>query len=564
MIQEQVDSETEESSDEEAGSLGPEAEDLSDEDDSSSSAGFFDLEAEESSDEGDSDGDDSSTSEPAFGRFMELPPEIRARVWEMFCPDLVSRGRFLAFDERTWELEEQTKSLRDVMAIHLEPRRLASVAFPHLLETKFHYDDCTMFPFHVNKHSDIVYYYEPWNIDPSDEYFKPPVSAIDSIAISQSELLYDCRCNVKCLLKQLPDLKRLYLYTEGHELEANIDLRWTVSDRVHHHWVQSREIEPDLGEDYEIVYCWPDVDRHPGFEMPAYLHTVMRHKFLRLIQKHGVEILPLVRFAGDDLRRFYRLLATKEEPHLYESSDEGTLHDGHDSENRSDTDSSEYESEGIDDTPLDDDSEEGDEEEVIYHSEGESHGDGDDDDGDDDDGRLQAVSEPSEARFSSPELDEERSEEPEQRAPKRKIVIDSDDDEEEAEETEPRAKRLRPARRVVTDSDSDESVPRAVVESDGQPSGRGASLTRENRLPAEEEDSSDSGRDSSDVTDDSDSSDETDGSDSSDGADDSDSKHAIDDGDSVEDDDQQDDDEGDGADEEGMGNDMMSEGSDGF
>lgn len=98
----------------EEGSLGeghdspsPSVASSSDADSSSSSSTrhpfeLIDAEAQESlggddSDRGSHAGCDLPCSRRTFTLFPQLPPELRNRVWELFCPDLVTKARFLMF-----------------------------------------------------------------------------------------------------------------------------------------------------------------------------------------------------------------------------------------------------------------------------------------------------------------------------------------------------------------------------------------------------------------------------------------------------------------------------------
>ncbi|KAF4592243.1 zinc finger domain-containing protein [Ophiocordyceps camponoti-floridani] len=466
--------------------------------------GFFDLEAEESRDSdsnssgSDSDSNDvsSSSSEPAFSCFTQFPPELRARVWEMFCSDLEVKARVLPFmvmqnTRYTGNLVaspnviDQTRPLRCLMAVHHESRGLAKVVFPHTLRFKADYDGKVDASMVFNQRTDLI-------------LLETPLFRMDcSVPALQTETIWNLAFSIRIfaddesiargisrLFRNFPNLKRLFHQIDEAAIRTR-NIQWVVSERAHQVLVETFEEKPGTS----------------NRSCPSRFRVSPRNVALNS--------------------------CPWDEPHLenhgHYSSEDSSADD--DSDESTGTDLDEYESEGIDDSDLNDDDEEEDSIDAgAVPVQGEHLEDSDED------GPVQADRDPSEARFSSPELDEEQSLKQSERGSfKRKIVIDSDDDDDgddDHDDHETRVKRPRLARRIVCDSgddDDDESV------GDGQPS-------RIRAAPSDVEPSD--GR----------SEQQTSGS-------------SSDDGDSVEEEDPQDDDEGDGSDEDDLIDDAISEDS---
>ncbi|KAM4065861.1 zinc finger domain-containing protein [Hirsutella rhossiliensis] len=458
-------------------SNGSDSGDDDDDDDSHNGrrSGFFDVEAEES--DGDASHDSSHaesdldttpgrpSSRRTFAQFMQLPPELRSRVWEHFCPDLVTKARFLQFVlapasaaavlrsslSDMWTardkvyLADQTQSLRCLMAAHRESREMGLRVFPHTLAIDSGDGDCDGIVC-FNKHLDVIFvdgieHLHAGRLCHLPGFAENIVNAATVGWISPFDDWGGAR--VRAALRLFPNIQRLYIWQSDYDLKKR-DLHWAVSDCVHQYLMETFEKGIGLGEDTETIACWPDVDRHPDFakfQIPP-IHVRGRPKEVdRLVQKRGVHLWPIVTFEfGAGMTRYKKLLQVKDVPYpdgFLDSSDESS------STSFSDMDHDEYESEGIDDDELIQDSSS--EDDLISDQLSE--------------GPLSAR-EPSGGKFSSPELDTEDEiasgpPEPElpRRPPKRRIVTDSDDD--SSAPDEPRAKRARISRPAVADSDDE-------------------------------------------------------------------------------------------------------------
>ncbi|PNY27941.1 Uncharacterized protein TCAP_02133 [Tolypocladium capitatum] len=497
--------------------------------------GLVDLEAEESrdddaddddddDDDGDDDDDDiesgSETDDGSmrtFHGFMQLPLELRYRVWEAFCPDLVAKGRFLQFDmspasaphsraypkQRVWMVKEwvtlpdQTESLRRVTAAHRESRAMALKAFPDTLSIDSGSGDALV---HFNRNRDVVLVNGIVRNRPHDTYHLPGFAdRILNMAVPKWRSPIDelAAEYVNVALGILPNLKRIYFWQE-EQVNRDRDIRWCVSDYVHQYTTETFEKQPGLGENTQSVACWPDVDNHPDFakyQIPQG-HMQRRHPEIdQMAEEHGVELWPMVLFEFEPAMTRYRWLQkTKHIPNseelvsgLYESSSDSTP-----SESGSDVD--EYESDGIDDAEIieDDDASE---DEVVLAALSERHSSTDEGDA-------------AGARFSSPEPEDDddgegegegkgAEPEPAPRPSKRRIVADSDDAD-DAKPDEPRAKRARAGRAMMMNSDDEEDVSPAtvpvVIKSDSEPdddAGGAKTATANGESSSSEDDSDD-------------------------------------------------------------------------
>ncbi|KAK9446259.1 hypothetical protein VB005_00104 [Metarhizium brunneum] len=369
----------------------------------------------------------------AFPQFMRLPVELRRNVWELFCPDMVATTRVLCFtlspssaimrrpddysakDHRS--LADQTEELRAMLATHRESRTMALKRFPDKLRMDAGSGDAVVW---FNRERDVVYMY---GFETYRTYHLPGFAEeVHQAVISQDVV---CNSRVTRARATFPNLKRLYICMQHDDLRRR-EKRWCGTDYVHRYVVQTYQKEIGLGEDTEVLYCWPDVDRHPDFARHSttdvYIQGHKEEEIIKAAKDAGTEVLPMVVFRyqrgiweWEDLRAM-RHIPDFELPYRDEADTDSD-------EPEEETDSDEYESEGIDDSLIEEQSESSEDEIVPTGDAG---------------------------LFSSPEVsdDEEAGDiAPVQRSRKRKVVSDS-------EEEEPQTKRVRS--RVVMDSSDDD------------------------------------------------------------------------------------------------------------
>ena len=467
-------------------SSGSESHDSESRSDSSEEGeGLIDDEAIDDEESDDSDGEHyegtcfwrNDDVEPAdtFHQFAKLPPELRARVWEFFCPDLTSRGRLLMFQfpqicsdslEDHFALADQTLSLRIVSAIHQESRQLVLKKFPNTIplepatnsgrrgHVRFDYDRdiCNIVKFGETEHR--------YNNRTSHQLDKIRFLAIQ-LDFHQGfwiqEFLEWIIRDVKGCLRCFPGTETVFLGLP-HSGRPPINIRWTASDMARHARIQTFEKEPGLGEDLGWIYAWPDMVEHSTFcdyNIVPKLRENMPEELLDVIDRHGVKVVPMLEFEFEDGAMVYDRLREDFERGVPLDQDDGLApldeDDGdHPSEDDSDHPSQdEYESDGIDDAEIPEDDESSEDELIprpIDALDPYDHLDR----SDDSDVIVTEV-----GRFSSPEaepFEEPSSGTPIVRRPKRRIVSDSED---ESEGGAPVAKRARRDAPIAISSDED-------------------------------------------------------------------------------------------------------------
>jgi hypothetical protein len=239
---------------------------------SNPSEGLSGSEEEDGSISNLSDLDDDLESFPQFSRF---PMEIRALIWEAFCPDLTTKGRVYQFGAakppyrpdvnpvlQGEDLEEQTRSARAVLAAHRESRQLALKSFP----------DTLLFGKHAvlrfNAKWDVIYI-----ITQFGEVFgtKLPASFCERIqhfAFSPSITSFNHLS--PAFWEPFGNLKVVYYQSRATHILEPRTVRWCVSG---------------LARQYESCsnhFCWPDLESHPNLKVedipPASEKAVVFHE----------------------------------------------------------------------------------------------------------------------------------------------------------------------------------------------------------------------------------------------------------------------------------------------
>jgi hypothetical protein len=507
---------------------GYESEDSLEPDPYSDNGGLFELEALESASDSDNGAPDSDVLSPtpssgfgdpsSFPQFMQLPPEIRHEIWRLFCPDLVAKSRVFEFtisrsDGQGWIkmpinagnfLDQQTAALRAVLATHRESRALALRTLPDTLAFGDSYD-VLRFNLRFNKERDIIRLSESPGVFPESARTCGFTHHIRHLALDAefSEMPDPAlRTYLGGLLRRYPNLEAVYLHVEARDCEL-AEMPWLKADKLNIYHFQTYEEYHGIGEDLDFVYCWPD----PGggavpiaeYDFPAENHASGHDSKPgsdhgsgsgsgdELTASRRLPLFPLVEFeleSGMDM--FNRLMEWRRSG--------GELDLDWDSSSDSDSEPNEYESEGINDEDIEEDSQQASDEEddlaVLDHSEDESDGgggvvavaghisisssdnDSDSDSGDSDGGVEHLLDHEDHpfATFSSPEAgpgssstmegdaasESSSSEESPVRMvsrPKRRIVSsDAEDDSDD----EPASRPSKRARIVLSDSEEEE------------------------------------------------------------------------------------------------------------
>ena len=262
-----------------------------------------------------------------------------------------------------------------------------------------------------------------------------------------------------------------------HNDHLAANLVWCAAESVNHYHLRTFELESDIGEDAEYMFCWPDLEKHRAFAIAEIPYAAFNRKDLLILgfrdnlQGVGVDLWPMVRFGFEyGLERFGKL-------------EKNILEDGSEVEDGEDESPDEYESEGIDDGPLAEEEWSDEEEEddlAVLDDADDADGASDDDDNDSatasgaSRGRAIGLTETSgleAAQFSSPapvsdsarESDDSASDDglatASRRSMKRRIVSSSDT-EDNSDAAQPAAKRARRGDRrapiVLADSEDEE------------------------------------------------------------------------------------------------------------
>ncbi|KAL2877629.1 hypothetical protein SGCOL_007159 [Colletotrichum sp. CLE4] len=483
--------------------------------------GFLDVEASE---EGNSDSDDSSESDSEdasilgefrrksprvfFPEFRRLPIELRHRIWQYFCPDLGPSPRVFSFQvlpnprqDTIWEstpLENQIAAVDAMLRVHHESRDIALKAFPDTLAIR---EGRRSIRF--NKERDVVHLNgikRVWDHNLKVPGFSEKIVnlAMDGANLDANELR---------LLLAFPNLKNLFDFQWHNDRRIPHRLRWCASDLVHNYELQQLRKDVDVGEDLHFVYCWPDLTQPPQREFAlkrklskdeiwidlfTELFDMVEEGSLYLKPDEAerleeVSYWPMQCFGWDAADRFDAFRAKHgavkaENPAADGSEDDKGDESEDDSEENSDdsSDQNEYESDGIDDGSIHEESVDEDEDDLLIDTQQAS----DDEEGGgdvsdyggfsplaDEDSTLFDGNGPINpaAHWSSPEPGSGEDEQP-RRGRRRRQVASSDEDEESAEEEEAEDSRRSTNRRgpmVISDDENEEDE-----EQPSQPSSR--------------------------------------------------------------------------------------------
>ncbi|KAG6045257.1 hypothetical protein E4U17_000238 [Claviceps sp. LM77 group G4] len=137
----------------------------------------------------------------AFPQFVQLPPELRHRIWELYCPDLSGKPRILQFtveenhaptepSERFTLMTKrslacQTKSLRAMLSTHRESRSIVVRTFPDELALDKGSKHAVV---RFRKETDVVFLLDLW----LDSSYIPPnfATQVQNLAIGAVQESY--------------------------------------------------------------------------------------------------------------------------------------------------------------------------------------------------------------------------------------------------------------------------------------------------------------------------------------------------------------------------------------
>ncbi|KAK3299704.1 uncharacterized protein B0H64DRAFT_389333 [Chaetomium fimeti] len=348
----------------------------------SESNGFFDLEAADSDDdvsgssESGTDRDHDEQEDHFFPQFKRLPFELRYCIWEFFCPDLTAKPRVLCFQLNQHHrrdgskylvpvegpfLDQQTTPARAMLAVHRESRQLIEKVFPDSLS--FGSEAVVRF----NAESDIVYLQSRHSSMVLDLDAMPQLPGfgehIYHLAVDPANLFAMGR-RAPGPSKPFKNLKTVYYVTDlvNHERRH---IKWCFSNLSKRYVIDTFEEQPGLGENAQHVYCWPDIGDSGTVDETKVLLREMIHDLLKAgypadtksANFNGAPVWPLITFLWAprlplaDLKPWDAVRSPSPESSGSEHSDE--------------EEPNEYESEGIDDSDIDDYSESSDDELLV-------------------------------------------------------------------------------------------------------------------------------------------------------------------------------------------------------
>ncbi|RYP64109.1 hypothetical protein DL771_008928 [Monosporascus sp. 5C6A] len=472
----------------------------SDESGSGSVRDLLDLEALESGEECDDDGRSTESHDGyhvSFPQFCRLPIELRHRVWELFDPDLKAPVRIFEVENvgaQLWPsatLIQQSQPARTILEVHRESRQLALKFYPDKLP--------------IMKRNGWLRYHKARDIislncwavgclDWAPETWGATAGNLEDVEHLALKIGPQQQDQFQLLPFHLfKNLKTAYACWEADELRSR-NLKWCVSDAVRTFYVKTEEEDIGVGEDYEMIYCWPDLENHPDYVEKEVPQGLRLGRFAIKGEGPGIEFCPMVVFSSiHDIQLYYHLRKRGQV--------DGNTEWDSDSDSESDSDTSEedeYESEGIDDATLDgSDDADGDDDDLVVHDAFEESDDENDSEisgfsrqnygvvPDDDDELAARFSslEPNSPRHRNSDHSDSDDQPVRQNARTKRRVVSSDSEDESADEP-PRkvAKRSRhgsrrPGRAVLSDSDEEDtdehdakSGDRGSSDSDASPS----------------------------------------------------------------------------------------------
>lgn len=403
--------------------------------------------------------------------FPKLPPELRRRVWELFCPDLDAKHRVLNFNVESqqrskkcairdgMELAEKTLPLRRTASVCQDSRELVHRLYPDTLRINANFGDLPHGEILFSKQRDMpVLKFIDGPMPPAfweDGFFEK----LSSVAFAVNRHAMASLTGVPEFLAKLPNLQNIYL-CRTYDIESRRlpDVSWCGSPLVNLARVITTEEDEDCGELYynRSLYCWPDRSTLSLDPFAQGMTNLKRHldpDLVLSVEETGVKLVPMILFEGEDEYAQIHLRFMEGNPVMSER--ESDSEEEEDFEGFGDPESEdEEENDGFIDDTEQPELVESSEDELVPR--GIVSGDESEDDSDDDsNGPSAQLVQEAAGRFSSPEPEPEGEKDEGSpaitRRPKRRVVEDSDDEEEVAA---PSRKR---ARQVISSDEEDEA-----------------------------------------------------------------------------------------------------------
>lgn len=326
-----------------------------------------------------------------FHKFAELPPEMRIKIWGLGLAGL-SQPQLLEFslksvvrkdpsdlvpDEsgmpsprryRDWtingspSLARATELNRSVMAANREARDVALKLLPHTLKIRTPAGDGIV---HFDRNRDIVqlsgYTYEVMHPFPIEERFQDFIYHFDGFAENVVQLVVhynaffdedeDTSEYFTLALQQFQNLKRLFLLSAPDKFIGK-DILWCGSNYI---YVHTSMITDGRNEPLWTKWCWPNADEYDDFTRKQVCEPVthlLPASALPFLRTRGIELFPMVIFEDkyglDFLKKLKRKWDRTYAEGIVPSDSELSSNEEEEEEEEPD----EYESDGIDDSPI--------------------------------------------------------------------------------------------------------------------------------------------------------------------------------------------------------------------
>ncbi|KAL6852353.1 hypothetical protein ACO1O0_006896 [Amphichorda felina] len=329
--------------------------------------------------------EDESASFPQFNR---LPPELRCRIWEMYCPELVMRSRLLDFEiggkppsrptlhppvdpsdyvvYQGPSLKASTRRIRKVLAVHRESHALVTGVLPDTLAFRWASSQPTLGPrratalgtgvtlgtgvVRFHKEHDIVlfaglpFWSERWENQSTQMSLEGFADKIQNVAFfARRRLGFEETQDCRMTLDNLPHLKNVF-YCNSCDTHTIDDMRWLAQPSCLERTVW--RVDEYMGIFTPELYCWPDPAKSSEWRVPRRVARVVQ-----LLAPHAAEagwkLLPMLYFEGkedmamrDEIVNHARVTqARAQEAPVAKENDSLDEHDESDSDSGDDSDS---------------------------------------------------------------------------------------------------------------------------------------------------------------------------------------------------------------------------------
>ncbi|KAG6044546.1 hypothetical protein E4U39_003223 [Claviceps sp. Clav50 group G5] len=243
----------------------------------------------------------------AFPQFMQLPPELRYHIWQIYCPDLSAKARVLQFNfvletrpefcvipDKT--MMDQTEGLRTVLSTHSESRNLALRQYPDELAVIAGVADGIV---RFRKETDIISLRD-W--ESGEKYFMPDFSdkienlALEPIQVPYRHTVFDA---APLLRRTFPNLRRLFRHRAFLFFASSLK-NWCFTNFAHSYVVETHKRANGKRFDSKSMFCWPDLDGFADFDKSFCYSSERCRVTPEKMKNAGLEVWPIVEFGSQE------------------------------------------------------------------------------------------------------------------------------------------------------------------------------------------------------------------------------------------------------------------------